>query len=57
MRINITPFRPHEATLGRTNGNISTKLNKTYQAAAARMFYIWGEVSSFKKIFLEKCFL
>jgi hypothetical protein len=38
--MNITTSRPH--------GNINFKLNKIYQAAAARMFYIWGEVSYLK---------
>jgi hypothetical protein len=41
MRLNITTFRPQDASTGRVNG---TRLNKIYQAAAARMFYIWGEV-------------
>jgi hypothetical protein len=46
--MNITTFRPHDTFIGRTNGNINLKVNKIYQAAAARMFFIWGEVSYFK---------
>ena len=45
MRVHITTYRLHEALFGRTNGNPSIKLARIYQAAAARMFYIWGEVS------------
>jgi hypothetical protein len=45
MRMNITTYRPHDALSGRLNGNTNSRLNKIYQAAAARMFYIWGEVS------------
>jgi hypothetical protein len=45
MRINMTTFRPQETFATRATGNINSRLNKLYQAAAARMFYIWGEVS------------
>lgn len=45
MRINMTTFRPPESFAVRATGNMNTRLNKLYQAAAARMFYIWGEVS------------
>ncbi len=45
MRINMTTFRPHESFAIRATGNMNARLNKIYQAAAARMFYIWGEVS------------
>ena len=45
MRINMTTFRPQESFASRATGNINSRLNKLYQAAAARMFYIWGEVS------------
>lgn len=45
MRINMTTFRPHESFAIRATGNMNARLNKLYQAAAARMFYIWGEVS------------
>ena len=44
MRINMTTFRPHESFAVRTTGNMNARLNKLYQAAAGRMFYIWGEV-------------
>jgi len=50
MRINMTTFRPHESFAVRATGNINARLNKLYQAAAARMFYIWGEVSYLNKI-------
>ncbi|CAF1372114.1 unnamed protein product [Adineta ricciae] len=43
MRVHITTYRLHEALFGRANGNPSIKLARIYQAAAARMFYIWGE--------------
>ncbi|CAF0895311.1 unnamed protein product [Rotaria sp. Silwood1] len=46
MRINMTTFRPHESFAVRTTGNMNARLNKLYQAAAARMFYIWGEALS-----------
>ncbi len=46
--MNITTFRPHDTFIGRTNGNTNSKLNKIYQAAAARMFFIWGEVCHLK---------
>lgn len=45
MRINVATFRWHDAGTMRTNGSIRLRLNKVYQAAAARMFYIWGDVS------------
>ena len=45
MRLTITTFRPQDASTGRIT---NTRLNKIYQAAAARMFYIWGEVSHVK---------
>lgn len=45
MRINMTTFRPHESYAARATGNMNARLTKLYQAAAARMFYIWGEVS------------
>jgi hypothetical protein len=45
MRINMTTFRPHESFAIRATGNMNARLNKLYQSAAARMFYIWGEVS------------
>lgn len=41
----MTTFRPQESFGVRATGNINARLNKIYQAAAARMFYIWGEVS------------
>lgn len=44
MRLNLIPFRSHETYPSRTNGNSSGKINKIYQAASARMFYLWGEV-------------
>ncbi len=43
--MNSTSFRPHDAFIGRTNDHTNLKLNQIYQAAAARMFYLWGEVS------------
>ncbi|UJR20708.1 hypothetical protein I4U23_023829 [Adineta vaga] len=43
MRVHINTYRLHEALFGRANGNPSVKLARIYQAAAARMFYIWGE--------------
>ncbi|CAF0992403.1 unnamed protein product [Rotaria sordida] len=46
MRINMTTFRPHESFAVRATGNMNARLNKLYQAAAARMFYIWGEALS-----------
>ncbi|CAF3522158.1 unnamed protein product [Rotaria socialis] len=46
MRINMTTFRPHESFTVRATGNMNSRLNKLYQAAAARMFYIWGEALS-----------
>ena len=46
MRINMTTFRPQDSFGARSTGNINARLNKLYQAAAARMFYIWGEVSN-----------
>ncbi|CAF1499533.1 unnamed protein product, partial [Adineta ricciae] len=46
MRINMTTFRPHESYAARTTGNMNARLTKLYQAAAARMFYIWGEALS-----------
>ena len=49
MRINMTTFRPHESFAVRATGNSNSRLNKLYQAAAARMFYIWGEVSRRKE--------
>lgn len=45
----MTTFRPHESFAVRATGNMNARLNKLYQAAAARMFYIWGEVSYLKK--------
>ena len=45
MRINMTTFRPQESFAVRTTGNMNARMTKLYQAAAARMFYIWGEVS------------
>lgn len=45
MRINMNTFRPQESFGVRATGNMNARLNKIYQAAAARMFYIWGEVS------------
>ena len=56
MRINMTTFRPQESFAVRPTGNMNARLNKLYQAAAARMFYIWGEVShrdcaSFSRIY------
>jgi hypothetical protein len=44
--MNTTSFNPYETFIGRTNGNANTKINKIYQAAAARMFYLWGEALS-----------
>jgi hypothetical protein len=41
----MTTFRPHESYTARAAGNMNSRLTKLYQAAAARMFYIWGEVS------------
>ncbi len=41
----MTTFRPHESFAIRPTGNMNARLNKLYQAVAARMFYIWGEVS------------
>jgi hypothetical protein len=53
MRINLTTFRPQESfAAARTTGNMNSRLNKLYQAAAARMFYIWGEVSYSNRLFL-----
>jgi hypothetical protein len=47
MRINVTTIRsPNDTSIGRINGNTYIKLNKIYQAAAARMFYLWGEVNN-----------
>ncbi|CAF5137209.1 unnamed protein product, partial [Rotaria sp. Silwood1] len=46
MRMNMTTFRPHDKYTGRPSGTINLKLNKIYQAAAARMFYIWGDTLS-----------
>ncbi|CAF0812442.1 unnamed protein product, partial [Didymodactylos carnosus] len=45
MKINLTTFRPHDSFPVR-NGNMNSKMNKLYQAAAARMFYVWGEALS-----------
>jgi hypothetical protein len=49
MRINMTTFRPQESFAPRGAGNMNSRLTKLYQAAAARMFYIWGEVSLFRE--------
>jgi len=46
MRTNITTHRTHDSAIGRSNGNTNQRFNKIYQAAAARMFYIWGEALS-----------
>ena len=46
MKIGVNTFRPHE--------NSNTRMNKIYQAASARMFYIWGEVRMFLFYFFEK---
>ncbi|CAF0720544.1 unnamed protein product [Adineta steineri] len=46
MRINMRTFRPHESYAARTTGNMNARLTKLYQAAIARMFYIWGEALS-----------
>ncbi|CAF3964235.1 unnamed protein product, partial [Rotaria sp. Silwood2] len=46
MRMNMTTFRPHDTCTGRASVNVNLKLNKIYQAAAARMFYIWGDALS-----------
>ncbi|CAF0857757.1 unnamed protein product [Adineta steineri] len=46
MRMNITTHRLHETCYGRTSANANTKLTKLYQAAAAKMFYIWGDALS-----------
>ncbi|CAF4414152.1 unnamed protein product [Rotaria socialis] len=46
MRINTATFRSHETHTGRTNGSINVRANKIYQAAAGRMFYIWGDALS-----------
>jgi hypothetical protein len=45
MRVNTTSLNPYDTFIGRTNGSSNLKINKIYQAAAARMFYLWGEVS------------
>ncbi|CAF4172476.1 unnamed protein product [Rotaria sp. Silwood2] len=46
MKINITTFRPHQSFAMRAaTGNMNAILNKLYQAATARMFNIWGEVT------------
>jgi len=46
MRTNIITHRTHDTAIGRLNGNTNLRFNKIYQAAAARMFYIWGEALS-----------
>jgi hypothetical protein len=50
----MTTFRPHESFAIRATGNMNARLNKLYQAAAARMFYIWGEVSYLNLYFSKK---
>ncbi|CAF3810181.1 unnamed protein product, partial [Didymodactylos carnosus] len=45
MKINLSTFRPHDSFPIR-NGNMNLRMNKLYQAAAARMFYVWGEALS-----------
>ncbi|CAF3808214.1 unnamed protein product [Rotaria magnacalcarata] len=46
MRMNAATFRSHETHTGRANGSINVRVNKIYQAAAGRMFYIWGDALS-----------
>ncbi len=50
----MTTFRPHESFAVRATGNMNARLTKLYQAAAARMFYIWGEVSYSNIFFIKK---
>lgn len=54
MRINMNTFRPQDSYAARTPGNMNARLTKVYQAAAARMFYIWGEVSSSRKAWCDR---
>jgi len=50
MRMNKTTYRLNDTGLERAHGNKNLRLTKIYQAAAGRMFYMWGEVS----IYLER---
>jgi len=50
MRMNKTTYRLNDTGLERAHGNKNLRLTKIYQAAAGRMFYMWGEVS----IYLEQ---
>ena len=45
MRTTFNTSRPLATLPGRVNPEYHFKLNRLYQAAAARMFYTWGEVS------------
>ena len=44
MRIHGTVPRSHTGYTGRTSGDVHSKFNRLYQAAAARMFFFWAEV-------------
>ena len=44
MRASFNTSRPLATLPGRVNLEHHFKLNRLYQAAAARMFYAWGEV-------------